>query len=54
MSEFNSKSTQNQHGNYELEPCPFVAEQKYMQRYHISQGNLEYIVQMQMSLVLPK
>lgn len=29
MSEFNSKSTQNQHGNFELEPCPFCGKQPF-------------------------
>ena len=28
MSEFNSKSTQDQHGNCELEPCPFCGGTK--------------------------
>ena len=29
MAEFNSKSTQNQHGNFELEPCPFCGKQPF-------------------------
>ena len=34
MAEFNSKSTQNQHGNYELELCPFCGGKAHTKTIH--------------------
>lgn len=40
MSEFNSKSTQNQHGNCELLPCPFCGGKAHIKGMSVKTNKL--------------